>query len=361
MKCIAISDIHLGHRNTPTEHITKNLYHYLANELKDSKYLFIAGDLFDRLLTIPDGNVAEIISFMSWLLRECVRYNVKLRVLEGTPSHDWQQNKLFETLAFNNAIATDIRYYDTLAIDTEEDGLNILYIPDEYSDYTSTTLNEVHQLLEKKGLTQVDLAIMHGMFEFQLPEHIRGNLSVHDSEAYLKIVKGYIIIGHDHRHKSKDRIYVPGSFDRLTHGEEEDKGYLVFDIDKKTIDFKVNKESFIYLTIECTKLDIEDTLKEIRDKLKDIPPLSKVRLIFKESHPIKEYINKLQSEYPDLDWTKSKVIKENEDIKLDVDYQYTSIIINEGNIVDVVMENIQLDKSSLKDRAKYLLSKIVEG
>ena len=80
------------------------------------------------------------------------------------------------------------------------------------------------------GLTKVDYAVMHGQFDYQLPKHITG-MPRHDSQKYLDIVKHYIFIGHIHTHSVYDRIIAQGSFDRLTHGQEEPKGYVVSIVD----------------------------------------------------------------------------------------------------------------------------------
>ena len=52
IKYLVFSDVHFGHDKTPTEFIINNLNNLLSNyvDRKDIKAIFIAGDLFDRLL-----------------------------------------------------------------------------------------------------------------------------------------------------------------------------------------------------------------------------------------------------------------------------------------------------------------------
>ena len=48
---LSISDIHLGNKRTPTEHIIKNLNKYVSNKnvLSNIDLCIIGGDLFDSL------------------------------------------------------------------------------------------------------------------------------------------------------------------------------------------------------------------------------------------------------------------------------------------------------------------------
>ena len=54
-----ISDIHLGHRRTPTRLIVDNLYRAFPDsaETRALDVICIVGDLFDRLLTAPDPDL----------------------------------------------------------------------------------------------------------------------------------------------------------------------------------------------------------------------------------------------------------------------------------------------------------------
>ena len=60
-------------------------------------------------------------------------YNIILRILEGTPSHDWKQSKLFIHLNDLTKAGTDVKYIDSLSIEyIDKFGINVLY-PDEIS------------------------------------------------------------------------------------------------------------------------------------------------------------------------------------------------------------------------------------
>jgi hypothetical protein len=108
--------------------------------------------------------------------------------------------------------------------------------------------------------------MMHGMFEFQIPSHLAKSLPLHNQEAYESFVDYLIVIGHDHRHKRNNKVVVPGSFDRITHGEEDPKGYLQFKLKpgKKTeVMFLENTAAEIYRSIDVTDLGLEEALEVI--------------------------------------------------------------------------------------------------
>ena len=89
-KYLVFSDVHLGHPRTTTEEIIDHLNAFFNDftNFTDLDAIFIAGDLFDRLLDNHSDEYHRIVIWCAKLLQFCVKHNIKLRVLEGTPSHD---------------------------------------------------------------------------------------------------------------------------------------------------------------------------------------------------------------------------------------------------------------------------------
>lgn len=223
-----VSDVHLNHSRVPTEHILKNLRQVIFHDVAFSKLdaIFIGGDLFDQITQLPDEVVDPIELWGVELLRACAKHNVILRILEGTPSHDRGQSRIIAKLNRILNIGADCRYVETLSIERIDSlDITVLYVPDEWRLDPADTWSDVQGLLSKHQLEQVDYAVMHGCFEFQLPPHL--NLPTHRSDLYLKIVKRYISIGHHHVPRFYKRIFAQGSFDRLAHGEEHPKGLVI--------------------------------------------------------------------------------------------------------------------------------------
>lgn len=369
IRAMVLSDVHTGHATTPTENIVKNLKHCVTKSFKEyqPQYLFITGDFFDRLLTLPSNASSFIQSFITWLLRKCKTHSVKLRVLEGTPSHDWKQNYLFVQINQDSKIEADVRYYDKLDIDYEEDaGIHILYVPDEWDESTAETERQVRELLVEKGLNSVDLAMMHGMFEFQIPSHLAKSLPLHNQEAYESFVDYLIVIGHDHRHKRNNKVVVPGSFDRITHGEEDPKGYLQFKLKpgKKTeVMFLENTAAEIYRSIDVTDLGLEEALEVIDTVINTLPINAKVRLIYKSNSPLNTHLQELAKKYTDTIWSKPKIVKDEvveESIQITTP-EYTAVILNRENLEDKLMDAIASRHQIDEHAARLLIRDVISA
>ena len=231
LKWLTLSDVHLGHKRTSTEEILKNLYiffkDFTGEVYSDLDFIFIAGDLFDGLLDYS-GNDREIHSIKLWLnsiMRFCHKYSIALRILEGTPSHDWKQSFMAVTIYEIIDLPFDFKYVNSLYIE-QHSKATILYIPDEWTSSTDTTYKQVKELMNNIHIDSVDIAIMHGAFEYQLRQ-APAKVQKHNEHLYESIVKYAINIGHIHTHSVHGKIIAQGSFDRLAHGEEEKKGAVV--------------------------------------------------------------------------------------------------------------------------------------
>jgi len=315
---LVLSDIHLGHSRTKTEYIVNSLHNYFATNNKLFKKLdiiFIAGDTFDKLLFTSSKEYILAIDWLTTLALYCVKNNIKLRMLEGTPGHDWRQVESFYTIISKLDISLDYRYIQDLSIETMDDlGISILYMPDEVNHEAGKTYLEVKSLLEAAGRTQVDIGIFHGQFHHQLP--MIKLESSHNEEDYLSIVKYYINIGHIHISSSYGRILAQGSFERLAHGEEGSKGGMVMNIyHTGDMDFirVINKLAKTYVTYDMTNLDDSDIVKSLQSKLKKLDTGSRVRVIVANMVDT-SILKPLTSRYQDIIFTVDKLKNKKENI-----------------------------------------------
>lgn len=284
MKYIVISDIHLAHLRTPTEYIIKNLYKYfLTEENKDVDVIFIGGDVYDRSIDVKSKENLNIMTFFGHLLNFCYNNNIQLRVLKGTPGHDYDQIEVLVTLnelRKEKEIGVDLKYFPILDIDyLDKFDKYVLFIPDEWSRDHDVIERDVRKRMEELGLTQVDIAITHSQFNHHIP-NLPDHIFRYKEDFFLEIVKGFTHNAHVHTPNQFDRIITQGSFDRLAHGEEEDKGYV------KVIDgdwtFIKNPDSFIYKTLRVTK---NDTLATLDEKVSRYPEGSHIRFnLPKDNH-----------------------------------------------------------------------------
>lgn len=306
IKYLVISDIHLGHNINKTEYIVNNLRDYIFKnkKFKDLDIIFIAGDIFDRLLNPSSNDMILACVWLTELVKFCKERKIKLRILEGTPSHDWKQAKLISNIIEKLNIEIDYKYIDTLFIEDMEDlGLSILYIPDEYKHKASDTFKDVKKLMKSLGKVMVDIAIMHGQFNYQLPIKLE---SSHDEEDYRSIVRFYINIGHIHTHSVRQHIIAQGSFDRLAHGEEEDKGAVLVTLEKifDKIGFKYefipNHKAMIFKTVDYKDHDIEYILKDLSTVCKKLPIPSNLRILTKQHSELSKNLPTIKTLYPGI-------------------------------------------------------------
>ena len=272
----SVSDVHMGHPRTPTQLIADNFRkHVLPDNATTAQLdvLNICGDFWDRLLNLPEEEVYIARQLIVYILLICAKYGIILRVLEGTPRHDRKQSKIFQELIDILKLDIDYKYMDGCQIEyIEKLDKHVLYIQDEY-ETPEVALADFRRLLAERGLEKVDWAVMHGQFEFQLPDIGNARHKCHDSRTYLSLVRYFIFIGHDHTHSTLELpefssiICAHGSCDRLAHGEEEPKGHVRARIEpdgSRTLTFVENTDAMDYRTLDVAGLSTDEVIVLIR-------------------------------------------------------------------------------------------------
>lgn len=350
MKYIVTSDIHLGHSKTPTKHIIHSFKNtILTHSNSDIDILFISGDLFDKLLDLNSKEVQYIIEFFNYLLNYCLQHDILLRVLEGTPGHDWQQSNLLVKLNDIRQHKCNLKYFKALDIEhIDRVDKYVLYIPDEWTNTHSELEAQIKQKLNEHNITNVDIAILHGQFKYQLVG--KKYSGFHFEEQYfLNLVKGYIHVGHYHIYSFLDRIIANGSLERLAHGEESDKGYVR--VHDNSYTFMPNEFSYTYKTLNITP---SITIEKLDRLIYKYDKGSYIRLLMSREHPFNISFNEIKAKH--LDYNLKKLIKEDyaEEtsvayILLDNHLDLSDRYVLEANIYDKLIETVY---------SKYTLSDI---
>jgi DNA repair exonuclease SbcCD nuclease subunit len=365
LRVVVFSDIHLGHPNTTTVEILAALNHAFPDNptFGEIDIIWIAGDVFDRLLHLPDPNVIEIRLWINRFLRLCQKHDVVLRVLEGTPSHDWKQSRLWTHLNELAKIGADVKYIEALTIEwIERFGIHVLYLPDEWNPEADDSWIEIQQLLKSQNLEQVDFTIMHGMFEHQLPPG--AHIPTHDSARYLALTRYFVFVGHIHHHSIHHRILAPGSFDRLAHGEERPKGHLEVVARKKgnhSIVFVENKLAKLYVTLKCRGTDVQKTLAFLEKRLNVLPPNSFVRIEAVKADPILASIDILKKGFPFIRFS-IKVAGHAEiatQTLIDLRSCYQPIVLTPLNLKGLLLE--RLEKQGVKTELLRRADEVLDG
>lgn len=357
LKYLVLSDIHLGHNLNKTDNIISNLRYYFRTnhkEFKNLNMIVIAGDVFDKLLVTSSRDFILATEWLTELILYCKSWKIKLRILEGTPSHDWKQAKVITSIIEKLQIEIDYKYIDTLFIEHMIDwDIFILYVPDEYKHKASDTLKDVKKLMKSMTLSQVDIAFMHGQFTYQLPVQLE---SSHDETEYLKLVKYYINIGHIHTPSVCDRIIAQGSFDRLAHNEEEKKGGVVVTIKKdgeKNFTFVDNIKSMIFKTFRFGSETLEE-IKEILDKeLEKLPIGSNIRLVSENEEFLTKNLITLKTMYPKYVIKIEKPKLKEKKFKLITETKHIdSFAITKDNILELL--DVEMAKHNLTPNEKTI-------
>lgn len=371
---LTISDIHLFNDQNHTDHITKSLMDFMDGYSSGSRFakldiIFIAGDIFDdtRDTKHPDNFSAHL--WMSLLMEFCKRHGIKLRILEGTPGHDYGQAKTFRPLAAGFGPELDFKYIEFLSFEKMEDlGLTILYVPDEWAGSAAVCKEQIIKMMEENDIEMFDIACMHGMFDFQIPE-LGEHILKHDSEWYLSIVRAFINIGHDHKPKFHFRIIIQGSFDRMAHGEEHPKGgvvcYLQMDGHHR-FEFIENKNARIFKTITVKTNDLEKAVEQVSKALSKLPLHSHVRISTSKTNPILGILEEFKRAHPTLKFKKHEDKKQSDNPRdalseaVSLVDTYVSVSLTKLNIIDMVLDNLSVpltdeDKAVLLPELEVLL------
>lgn len=374
LRTATVSDIHLGHPRTETSQIAQNLKDAFPHNAETAMLdvIIFAGDVFDRILTLPQEEISIIDDVIGYFLKLCARYNILFLILEGTPSHDRNQSKRFVEINEQYQIGADLHYVDDLEIRYfEKIDSHILFVPDEWGT-ADAALAQAKMLMQQHGLSQVDYAVMHGQFEHQLPDFIKAQK--HNLAEYKAIVSKLIWIGHVHVFSQKDNCIAQGSFDRLSHNEEMAKGHVRCKIRSATdweVQFVENKGAKIYKTIDCRGLELQDSIAKVEEIVQGLPDNSRVRVSAEVSNPILQSISHYEKKYSNLTWdmhekidkTKKEVIKKilTEDTFVPVQITPTNIEKMVGDKL-ITLPKTKLDfadHSEIVDLAKLRLGELV--
>lgn len=299
----AVSDIHFFHKRTKSPRMLAGLRRlYPMEEKPDLDILTVSGDYFDHLVSFNEPDIYYAIEGVRHLLRYCKKWNILLRVLEGTNSHDRRQNQIFDFINDGEGIDAQLKYVDTLSIEYFEAwDINVLYLPDEWTHNAELTLQQVKDLIHSRGLEKVDIAIVHGGCTYQLPGiH---SPALHDAVKWSDLVSLVILSGHIHNHSRYLKWVSVGSLERLGHGEEEPKGVIELTfLNGKEVDFKrrINQQAKIYRTLSAIGLDFPEII-DLIDRQSDLPKGSAIRLEFMSDDPVAAWMEILKSTFPDYE------------------------------------------------------------
>lgn len=364
-----IADLHYGHPRIDHSLMYQNLCNYFYPKVVESHIVFIAGDLCDTLLNMGSGHTMYLLRFIYDLMAISKKHGTKIRILQGTFSHDRNQASTFEAFVrdksscFTGIDETPIDMKVVSKISVEEisdfvhngishpDTLKVVYLPDSLpykkGEEVVDKIKEIYQLV---GWSKADLLIGHGTFDFALPPNIPLPPCTYSTDMFEDIVDGQIVMGHIHTHYRSKNVSYTSSFERIAHNEEEPKGYLYLEKhkgDKWRIFFKENKGAVLFKTITPESNDPDEVVSYFIKKVESIFPdlIGYVRVVH-HNPEIRSILNKVSAtKFPNLIFTtKTTNTDKNTALKTIDDYfQDTSdlIIPTRDNLNELVYTHIK--------------------
>ena len=339
-RVVTIADIHYGKKDDIK--LTNELKEIFFKEIMSMELnyeephidlIVIAGDLFDRVIRMNEYSAKLVMDFVGDLCEFCHENSIQLRILKGTKTHDFNQLQVFHNLRMkysNFEIVNNVGKED-LVVSSLKKPIKILYLPEEYPDnfnkYYGDYLEDTY-----------DIIFGHGMIDFVAytgdesdSERFVRNAPVWKSETLMNICNGPIIFGHIHDMKEyKDKIYYCGSYSRYSFADQEDKGFLVFDINMD--DTSKYDGSFIENTLAPTYHEID--ISELNGMS------SEVQLA---------YINKMKKQYDFIKIRANKNNKENLDL-------IKNILQNEEDI-KIDIKNVSVDDEKVPEEYMFIIRK----
>lgn len=371
---IEFSDVHVNH-SVGHESIIEIMDHIIKNVelMKKTHRIIIAGDFYDHGLEYCNAEVvSDIEEFQLRLLQVCAKYDIQLRVLEGTKSHDRGQPihflKLNKRLKELTGLEADVQYFDKLCVVMDERyGDSTLYIPDQWNVDATKTYKEAVQAMHALGLTQVDMGVMHGSMKYQMPTHMQNKQDLHDQDLYNDLVKYILYMGHHHNASIYGKIHVAGSLQRFAFNEEEVKGYYVSSIHSSgnvITDFVPSHKTKPYVTVDVTGKVAEDVITIVDDLIDKHDAEIAIRLIAAPTDPAGELIKRYRLDYPYMLF-RLKVEGQKEtaqlpSIDLDVIKKNVTSGLTRNNIASFMVDRMKLRHPQFADQVEAVMKDVLD-
>lgn len=352
------SDWHWLHRRITTKSLVESIVELIQTVAysRDLDYLVVAGDAFDEAGALPDSDVATAIIGIKELLHLCKVKDIKLRVMEGTRSHDRGQSKLFEWL--NPMVEpTDLLYIDKIELVVENDGSSWLYVPDNIHEDPTVVWDLVKEKLADNNLTSVDFIVTHGTY-IQHTGLIPGHIA-HNPDDYLDICNLYIDNGHIHtRSIYKSRFITNGSPGRLSHGEEEPKGMFFVHVDSDDpvndiVEFIENKAATYFAELDVSYMSLEDAMSHVE---KHCHPTETrfIKIVISKDLKDDGLYAHLKAKYPNIIWSKKEEKTDTTPLAGLEDSIPDIVPLSKDNMCDILKEELLMFGVSPDELNKFL-------
>lgn len=350
VRILSIPDIHFGKKDSRKleKELNEIFWKFIEDPKEDIDMISVTGDLFDRALQLNEYVGSLVVKFVNKLVAFTHSNGIELRIIKGTLSHDHNQLRTFSDLPYQYSNFKIIERIGDETISLKGKDYRVLYIPEEYP----TNYDDFYkEYLYDKPENYYDFILGHGMIDFvaftnyeEDGENRVHGTPTHKADDLIRISKGPVLFGHVHDLKEhRDQIYYSGSFSRYAFDSQEDKGFLVANINMEDssdfeMEFIQNTMAPTYGVIDVDDIDIED----LEDKMEMIQ-------VMKDKY---DYVKIKTSNKADLDIIRKisekdssikiqSVNKKKEEVKVDKKYEF--ILNKELPLPDTIQRFISID------------------
>lgn len=230
-------DWHYGALDADRLYEESSVFRNEIDELEQLDVIIIPGDLFDYKLSANSAHMKAALKFIMDITKIAEKKNAKIRILQGTESHDNDQLALF-TIIQDSMNTIDFRFIRTVEKEQIFHDLKFLYIPEEYieskEEYYAEYFEDEYDFIFGHGL--VDKAAF--IASVQESETTRPNAPIFKVQELDDITRGAIYFGHIHSALKFGKFRYVGSQTRWSHGEEEPKGFIITTYDTETYEIE---------------------------------------------------------------------------------------------------------------------------
>lgn len=362
IRMIQTGDIHLVHGRTPTWNVIRTLnYMFYENEsLKDVDIVVIAGDVWESITTLSNSDAEMSRQWIRRFVEDCAANGVILRVLEGTPDHDRKQSSEFVL----HETTCNVRHITELCVEFIEPlGLWFLWIPDEIRINHEEIWKATCEVMAAAGLEKVHFAIVHGGFDFHFPPE--WGIPAHDTKRYSSLVEYAVLCNHIHKAGHREKVWGPGSPDRLAHGEEGAKGYhrITVNVPNNSMELQwiENPYAWTYRAINVRGKTLEEIIPLARSVAEPLHAGAWVRLDNGDPTIMAGALVTLRQEIGHVQWEiknekKTKIVADKVMYKQE---RYTGVQVTRDNAQNVLVSWLQ-QKDLLKPAHEPMLCRLIE-
>lgn len=273
-----LADMHIGNSSISVEEFRDQFNEFIYKPLKALPYLdiiFIEGDLSHSRMNVNNPYNILQIWVVNKLFKLCKKKSAAFVILDGTRSHDDDQNDQFLHLESNDE-GVYFRIIKTFEVLENVGGLSkILCLPHKYPQDKDD--------IEKFFKDKYDLVVGHGTIDkmkhfVQESENKPVKEYCYSLDTLHEIAKGPIYFGHIHPHTVYRRFTYVGSFTKLERGNNSDHGFMICIQNRENTAqyqhlFIPNLKTKNYINIQISRnqlheMDISDLVRYIEHDLK---------------------------------------------------------------------------------------------